>query len=84
MIIGSLKRIQAACKKEEAAPRKYKKKRMSELSDSSLRKIARDESDPRHAMAMRELKHRNAVNKRNAKQGQGKGSKSSAPVKKIM
>lgn len=81
MIIGSLKRLQAAVK-EEAAPRKYKKKRMSELSDSSLRKIARDQSDPRHGMAQRELKHRNAVNKRNAKQGQG--SKSSAPIKKIM
>lgn len=81
MIIGSLKRLQAAVK-EEAAPRKYKKKRMSELSDSSLRKIARDQSDPRHAMAQRELKHRSAVNRRNAKQGQN--SKSTAPIKKII
>lgn len=81
MIIGSLKRLQAAVK-EEAAPRKYKKKRMSELSDSSLHKIARDQSDPRHSMAQRELKHRNAVNRRSAKQGQS--SKSTAPVKKIL
>lgn len=58
----------AAAAQLDAAPRKYKKKRMSELSDSSLRKIARSQDDPRKAMAQRELKHRSAVNRRNSKQ----------------
>lgn len=51
----------------DAAARKYKKKRMSELSDSALRRIAKSTDDPRKAMATRELKHRAAVNKRNLK-----------------
>lgn len=64
----------------EAAQRKYKKKRMSEMSDSSLRRIANSKDDPRKAMATRELKHRAAVNRRNAKQGSSSSSPSTPKV----
>lgn len=68
----------------EAAQRKYKKKRMSEMSESSLRRIANSKDDPRKAMATRELKHRAAVNKRNVKQGQSKSRSAAKPSTKLM
>lgn len=70
----------------DAANRKYKKKRMNELSDSSLNKIAKDQQDPRRAMAERELKRRRAQAKRQGKTNSPSSKKSGAkkPLPKIM
>ncbi len=66
MKILSMKRL-CSSNQQLTAIRKYKRKRMHEMCDSSLHRIIRDESEPRFAMATRELRHRSAVKRRMAK-----------------